>query len=104
MKWESMLFASFQAFGGGPGALAASGVTGLGIIFECVAAAMGWQTVAEAGTRVHLSLASLAGRTPGFEIPRNPRGFWSHFYDPNTGATQDDDGCMMYVLLSTYMS
>eukprot|EP00750_Incisomonas_marina_P018454 INCI2959.1.p1 GENE.INCI2959.1~~INCI2959.1.p1 ORF type:complete len:522 (+),score=56.35 INCI2959.1:194-1567(+) len=82
-------------FGGGPGALAASGVTGLGIIFECVAAAMGWQTVAEAGNRVHLSLTSLAGHTPGFNIPRNPRGFWSHFYDPNTGATQDDDGCMM---------
>ena len=74
--------------------MAASGIVGLGLIFECVGAAMGWQTHAEAQERVLLTLRSLAGRTPGFAVARNPRGFFAHFFDPETGETKDADGCM----------
>ncbi len=56
--------------------------TGLGMIVECVAVAMGWQTVSEAQARVAQSLASLNGGVP---IPRTPQGFFAQFFDSTTG-------------------
>lgn len=75
---------------------AASGVTGLGMIMECVAASLGYQTREEAQSRVQLTLRSLAGHTPGFKIARDLRGFFAHFYDCDAGSTKTPDtSCLM---------
>ena len=49
----------------------------------------------EARSRVLLTLRSLAGLTPGFDMPRSPQGFFVHFLDKDTGAAQDTSSCMM---------
>jgi hypothetical protein len=74
--------------------------TGIGMIMECVAAAMGWQSVTAAQQRVLLTLRSLAGHTPGFSVRRNPRGFYTQFFDPDTGASDYPQAGMMCVVLA----
>lgn len=75
---------------------AATGVTGLGLIAECVGHAMGYQSTAEARARVSLTLRSLVGKTLGVAIPRDSRGFFAHFVDPETGAApRADTSCLM---------
>jgi hypothetical protein len=57
--------------------------TGLGMMAECVAVAMGWTTVADAQGSVLQSLQALLG---GVAIPRTPQGFYAQFFDSTTGA------------------
>ena len=64
----------------------ATGETGLGLTFECVADAMGWVSRGQAQASVLLTLRSLSGLTPGFTLPQNRRGFVPTFIDSNTGA------------------
>jgi len=91
---------------------AGTGMTGLGLVFECVAEALGWQTRAEAQERVLLTLRSLTGQTPGFSLPRNPDGWIPTFVDSNTGAYSGDRWALMstglnamgYLFVKTYFS
>ena len=53
----------------------ATGETGLGLTFECVADAMGWVPHQQAQANVLQTLRSLSGLTPGFRLPQNRRGF-----------------------------
>ena len=69
-----MWLTNFYTFGvqvnNGTSSLAASGVVGLGMMMEVVADAMGWQSRSDALDRVSLTLRSMAGETPGFQVPR----------------------------------
>ena len=59
----------------------------MGLIFEVVAAEMGWQTRAEAATRVNLTLTALAGELPGFTLARQASDGWiPTFFNRSTGA------------------
>jgi len=69
-----------------PWAMGGADMTGLGLAFECVAQALGWQSMIEAQDRVLLTLRSLAGKTPGFNITRNRDGWLPRFFDSNTGS------------------
>ena len=63
------------------------GINGVGLIFEVVAAEMGWQTRAEAATRVNLTLTALAGELPGFTLARQASDGWiPTFFNRSTGA------------------
>ena len=64
----------------------ATGETGLGLMFECVADALHFQTREEAQTKTLLTLRSLSGLTKGFALPQNPRGFSPTFIDSYTGT------------------
>lgn len=80
----------------------ATGETGLGLTFECVAAAMGWVTRAEAQARILLTLRSLSGLTPGFTLPQNRRGFSPTFIDSGSGAVwANQTGTQGFALMST---
>ena len=60
--------------------------TGIGLAFECVGDAMGWLPRAEAQAKILLTLRSLSDLTPGFKVPRNPRGFMPSFVNSETGT------------------
>eukprot|EP00927_Polykrikos_kofoidii_P053890 TRINITY_DN48413_c0_g1_i1.p1 TRINITY_DN48413_c0_g1~~TRINITY_DN48413_c0_g1_i1.p1 ORF type:complete len:640 (-),score=54.90 TRINITY_DN48413_c0_g1_i1:72-1952(-) len=64
-----------------------TGSNGVGLMSECVAAEMGWQTVLEAAERVNLTLSALAGKLPGFTLARHKRGWLPTFFDRETGAS-----------------
>lgn len=72
-----------------------SGINGLGMIFECVADAMGWEKRSVVESHLILTLRSLNGMTPGMEIPRDPRGFFPHFFNSDTGVTSTTTSCLM---------
>ena len=76
---------------------ASTGVTGLGLMMEVVAHALGWQKLVALEERVTLTLRTLIGRTPGVAIPRDDRGFFVHFVDAATGAQPGpaDSSCLM---------
>ena len=75
---------------------AATGVTGLGLITEVVALALGLQSTSDTIARVRLTLRSLVGKTPGVRVPRDPRGFFIHFMDADTGAApRETTSCLM---------
>ena len=52
------------------------GINGVGLMFECVAAEMGWITVHEAAIRVNHSLTALAEELPGFTLARQTQDGW----------------------------
>eukprot|EP01079_Euglenida_sp_SAG-EU17-18_P005245 gene5245-5301_t len=63
------------------------GINGVALIFECVAAEMGWITRAEAAQRVNLTLTALAGELPGFNLARQAADGWiPTFFNRSTGA------------------
>ena len=63
------------------------GINGVGLMFECVAAELGWITTAEAAARVNLTLTALAGELPGFALARQARHGWiPTFVNRTTGA------------------
>lgn len=75
---------------------AATGIIGLGLIMEAVAHAFGWQSTNEMIARVSLTLRSLTGKTPGVRPGRDPRGFFVHFFDLDTGtAPRATTSCLM---------
>ncbi len=75
---------------------AAVGVTGLGLITEIIALEMGQQSMSETISRVRLTLRSLLGRTKGVQALRDPRGFFVHFMDIDTGsAPSATTSCLM---------
>jgi hypothetical protein len=75
------------------------GINGVGLMFECVAAEMGWITLAEAQQRITQSLTSLAGKRPGFQLPRNQDGWIPTFFNKETGAVGGKGG--VYTTLDT---
>ena len=80
----------------------ATGETGLGLTFECVADALGFQTRDEAQSKVLKTLRSLSGLTDGFHLPQNPRGFSPTFIDSHTGAVwSNDTGTQGFAVMST---
>ena len=65
--------------------------TGVGIVAECVGAALGFVPYAEARSRVLTSLRSLnatatTATSDFFAVPRNRNGWLPTFFDANTGA------------------
>lgn len=67
------------------------GVTGLGVMFECAAHALGWIDLGTAQTRVLQTLESLAGKTPGFQLDRNSHGWMPTHFDSNGGSKLSPD-------------
>lgn len=66
--------------------VASSDATGVGIVAECVAAALGYITIDDAASRVLLSLQALSGQVPGCQVPRSkPGGWFPTFFDSDTG-------------------
>eukprot|EP01051_Picozoa_sp_SAG22_P002816 SAG22_NODE_129_length_18679_cov_40.656028_15_plen_620_part_00 len=65
--------------------MASADSAGPGLAIECVAAALGYTTVAEAAARVLLTLRSFAGKTARFADSRNTMGWLPTFMDPDTG-------------------
>jgi hypothetical protein len=62
------------------------GINGVALMFECVAAEMGWISRADAVARVTLSLRALAGELPGFALVRQARAGWiPTFFNRSTG-------------------
>jgi len=67
-------------------------------MFEAAASALGWISRTEAQTRVNLSLASLAGETPGFVLTRQRRDGWvPTFFSASTGKGEGN----LYTVLDT---
>lgn len=73
------------------------GINGVALMMECVAVEMGWTTVADAQARVNQTMSSLAGKTPGFVLPRNKRGWIPTFFNRDTGKS----GATKYTVLDT---
>lgn len=97
-RWPrtGMYIDNVDLVGGTSSRMAASGVSGLGLVFECVGHALNFSSLAAAQQRVITTLESFAGQTPGFALPRSQHGFFPHFYDADTGnATGDPEACMM---------
>ena len=68
------------------------GINGVALIFECVAAEMGWITRAEAAARVNQSLTSLAGERSGFDLARQAKDGWiPTFFSRQSGAALGND-------------
>jgi hypothetical protein len=64
------------------------GINGVALMFECVAAEMGWIARADAAARITLSLRALAGELPGFALVRQARAGWiPTFFNRSTGAS-----------------
>ena len=62
--------------------------TGIGVAAECVAAGLGFVSVAEAQERVTLTLRALAGELPGWSLPREIQNAWvPTFMSGSTGAS-----------------
>jgi len=80
---------------------AGSEYTGLGIIGECIADAMGWISRQEAQDRILLTLRAVTNRVPGFHYRRTPLGFVPIFFDAETGQAGDTDGQLMSTGLLT---
>jgi hypothetical protein len=77
--------------------MASADSAGPGLAMECVAAALGYISPAEAASRVLLTLHSFAGLTPGFHDTRNQGGWLPTFMDPGTGECLIGDpkvGCL----------
>ena len=80
----------------------ATGETGLGLTFECVAHALNFQTRAEAQSKILVTLRSLSGLTKGFTLPQNPRGFSPTFIDSHSGAVwSNSTGTQGFAVMST---
>lgn len=63
------------------------GINGVALMFECVAAEMGWITREEAAARVNRTLTALAGELPGFRLARQARHGWiPTFFNRSTGS------------------
>ena len=63
------------------------GINGVALMFECVAAEMGWITRADAAARVTRSLSALAGELQGFSLERQVAAGWlTTFFNISTGA------------------
>jgi len=62
------------------------GVTGMGLIADIVALALGWITRAEAAANANLTLAALAGEVASISIPRNQDGWMICYFNRNTGS------------------
>lgn len=77
-----------------------SSMTGLGVLFECVADAMGWRPRVEIQRRVTQSLLALNNKLPGVVIPRNQQGMFPHFFDAETGAAKNPSFGLMNTGLS----
>ena len=76
--------------------------SGLGMITDCIAAAMGWITQDQAQTRILQTLGSLSGQRPGFRLAQNRRGFVPTFIDSYTGAVfGNKTGTQQFALMST---
>jgi hypothetical protein len=65
--------------------IASADSAGPGLAMECVAAALGYQSLEGAASRVLLTLQSFAGLTPDFHDPRNLGGWLPTFMDPASG-------------------
>lgn len=77
------------------------GINGVGLMFECVADAMGWQTRSEAQERVKVTLSALAGELPGFKLARQESDGWiPTFFNRSTGAALGR-GPQVYTTLDT---
>jgi len=74
----------------GANSVAGIGVTGLGLVAECVAAAAGLQSVSVAASRVKLTMQTFAGQTPGVQMARHPDGWLPRFVHWSTGADVDN--------------
>jgi len=59
---------------------------GMGLTSLCVGHAMGWEPNAEA--MVLQTLKAVSGQVSGFNLARNAKGCFIHFYDINTGAAR----------------
>lgn len=64
---------------------AAIGVTGLGLVVQCVADALGWLPRAAVQRDVIQTLQTLAGVTPGVNVSRNANGWMPTFVHSDTG-------------------
>lgn len=81
---------------GVPGKDAATGVTGLGLIVECVANALGFENLETQQKKVIKTLETMSGLTNNVAFPRSPHsGFFVHFLDATTGESKDQNSCMM---------
>ena len=70
---------------------AAIGSTGLGLVAETIALAMGWLDLSTYQQRVLLTMQTLAGLTPNVQVARNVNGWMPTFVDSNTGHASDPD-------------
>eukprot|EP00927_Polykrikos_kofoidii_P040306 TRINITY_DN34489_c0_g1_i1.p1 TRINITY_DN34489_c0_g1~~TRINITY_DN34489_c0_g1_i1.p1 ORF type:complete len:594 (-),score=51.23 TRINITY_DN34489_c0_g1_i1:164-1945(-) len=62
------------------------GINGVGLIMECIAAEMGWITRSDAQQRILLTLKSLSGELPGFQLARQASDGWiPTFFNRSTG-------------------
>ena len=77
------------------GPLAATGVTGLGLVAEVVADALDWASRSTQQARILTTLRTIAGRTPGVAYPRSPQGFHVHFLGRDTGKATSMESCMV---------
>lgn len=59
---------------------------GIGLIALCIADTMGWENNAE--QQVLLTLETMNGNTTGVQFDRSPNGFFRHWVNMNTGATE----------------
>lgn len=79
-----------------------TGCQGLGVIFECVAAAMNWTSLQDAAERVNLTLSSLSGidAPANFNLTasRNAHGWLPTFFHKDDGSSLSRDG---YTVLDT---
>jgi hypothetical protein len=77
------------------------GINGVGLMFECVAAELGWITHQEAQLRINLTLSALASELDGFALSRSATGGWiPTFFDRQTGARLGS-GPAVYTTLDT---
>lgn len=68
-------------------------ITGVGVMFECVADAMGWAPREEVQARIVQSLSALNGDV---NIKRTSQGWYPSFFDAQTGIPSGPlGGCMM---------
>eukprot|EP00948_MAST-09A_sp_MAST-9A-sp1_P001145 g1145.t1 len=78
--------------------IAATGVTGLGLMMEVLADAL--QLLGSSNREHHQkniikTLETMTNRTPGVIYPRSPDGFAVHFLNAGTGQANDLESCMM---------
>lgn len=67
--------------------------TGVGLIMECIAHALGFQTTMQAKNKVLLTLQALSGQVEGVNIVRSTNGnFFPGVMDTNTGSSPGGAG------------
>jgi len=78
------------------------GINGVALIFECVAAEMGWQTRAQAQARITLSMSALAGELDGFKLFRQKQNGWiPTFFNRSTGDRLNERKPPVYTALDS---